>query len=258
VLGNPLIHEHIVAPLVVVNLLLSAAGGALAVSLYSWFVTGKPDAMAIGRGTAAGLVAGSAACAFVPAWAAMLVGAVAGILFLLGLYVVDRVRLDDPSASLATFVVPGVWGLLALAILADGHWGAGWNGIGAQEYMGIAGQGVSGLLLATGFQPAGSGQLYAQLTGIGALLVIGLAVPWLSFKFVRWLAWSAQRAAAKQPPPPSAESMGLPGPPQPKKGARGRSRRTSHPVVAEPLTASDSESAPPAEETDPSYNLPEA
>ncbi len=188
VLGNVLIYAQVQAPLVLVNLVLGAAGAALAVSLYSWFVASTPDGMAVGRGTVAGLVAVSAACAFVPAWAALATGVGAGLLFVLSLYVWEHwLRIDDPSGSAATFALPGLWGLLVLAVFADGHWGAGWNGVGLQEYRGIVGQGISGLILAPGFQPDGSAQLYAQLTGVGALCVVALLLPWLIFKAALWI-----------------------------------------------------------------------
>lgn len=197
VLSNPLIYEQVSAPLIVVNLLLGAAGAALFVSLYSWFVTDRPDALAIGRGTVAGLVAVSAACAFVPAWAALLIGVASGLLFLLGLYVIEHwLWLDDPSGTIPTFGLPAVWGVLAVAIFADGRWGAGWNGVGVGEYLGVPGQGVSGLLLVSGYQAAGKAQLYAQLTGLGALVVAALILPWLVWKTVLWMRALGQRVAA--------------------------------------------------------------
>ncbi len=205
VLGNVLIHNQVLTPLIVVNLLLAAAGGAMVVSLYSWFVTGKPNALAIGRGTVAGLVGVSAACAFVPAWAALLISTVAGLLLIVGLYIWDHLlRVDDPSASAPTFALPGLWGVLALAIFADGRWGAGWNGVGPQQYAGVAGQGVSGLVLAGGYQRAGLGQFYAQCTGVGALLVVALLAPWLIFRAMSWIKAVGQRGfAAKVQAPPS-------------------------------------------------------
>jgi len=204
VLGNPLIHEQVVTALVVVNLILAAAGGALIASLYSWFVTGQPDALTIGRATVAGLVAASAACAFIPAWAALLIGMMAGLLLLLGLYVWERVlRLDDPSGMLATFGLPAIWGTLAVAIFADGRWGVGWNGVGVQEYLGIPGQGISGLCLAGGYQPAGPVQLHAQLVGLGALLVVALLMPWLIFRTIAWLNAAGRRVYAGQLKPSS-------------------------------------------------------
>jgi Amt family ammonium transporter len=204
VLGNPLIQEQVAIPLIIANLALAAAGGALAVSLYSWFVTGQPDALATARGTIAGLVAVSAGCAFVPAWAAILIGAIAGVLLLLGLYLWEqKLRLDDSSGSAATFGLPGLWGILAVAIFADGHWGAGWNGVGFEEYLGIPGQGISGLILASGYQPAGGSQMQAQLVGLVALSVVTVLVPWLMFRSIVWVGATVQRARAAQVEPPS-------------------------------------------------------
>jgi len=194
-LGNVLVAEQISASLVATNTLLAAAGGAMVAFLYSWFVTGVPDALLTGRGTVAALVAISAACGLVPAWAALLIGALAGLLLLLGLYVSEQVlHLEDPNAALATFGVPGIWGLLAVAIFADGRWGAGWNGVGADEYLGVEGQGISGLILAPGYQPAGASQLQAQLVGIGALCLVACVLPWAFFRAAMWLRDAAQRA----------------------------------------------------------------
>ena len=240
-LGNVLIYEQVATPLVVVNLMLAASGGALLVSLYSWFVTGEPNALAIARGTVAGLVAESAACAFVPAWAALLIGAAAGPLLLLTLYLWEQVlRVDDASASAPAFALPGVWGILALAIFADGRWGVGWNGVGVQEYAGIAGQGVSGLILAAGYQPAGSGQLYAQLTGLGALLVVALLLPWLIFKSALWISALGRRPSptALGPVPGSAAAIeSAPGSvlPMEAPSALGEVQPTPAPTVQEAL-----------------------
>ena len=211
VLGNPLITGLVVPSLVIVNLMFAAAGGALVVSSYSWFVTGRADALSTARGTVAGLVAASSCCAFVPAWSSLVIGSVAGVLLLLGLYVWEHVlHLDDLSGSLATFGLPGIWGTLAVAIFADGHWGVGWNGVGVQQYLGIAGQGISGYLLAEGYVPAGPSQLYAQLAGIGALLVVALLVPWLGFKWAVWIQSLGRRAVARRKEalaPPLPEEM---------------------------------------------------
>jgi Amt family ammonium transporter len=195
VLCNVLLAEQVAASLVVANALLAAAGGAMVVFLYSWFVTGVPDPLATGRGTVAALVAVSAGCGFIPAWAALLIGALAGVLLLLGLYVSEQVlHLEDPNAALTTFGLPGIWGLLAVAIFADGRWGAGWNGVGVGEYLGVEGQGISGLILAPGYQPAGASQLQAQLVGIGALCLVACILPWAFFRSGMWLRDAAQRA----------------------------------------------------------------
>jgi len=166
-----------------VNVVLAASGSLLVAMLYTWFTTGRTDVLMAARGLAAGLIAISAACPFVPPWAALIIGAVAGLLLPLGIYFVEYLlQLDDPAAAIATHGVSGLWGLLALAIFGDGIYGAGWNGVGSEEYLGIAGQGVSGYLVASGFQHDFPKQLFAQLAGIATIAILAFALAWLFFK----------------------------------------------------------------------------
>jgi Amt family ammonium transporter len=245
-LGNPLMQESIVPAVVVINLFLGAAGGALLTSLYSWFVTSQPNALAIGRGTVAGLVAVSASCAFVPAWAALAIGTVAGLLFLLGLNAWEHVlRLDDPSGAIAIFGLPAIWGILSVAVFADGRWGAGWNGVGVQQYVGVAGQGVSGWLLAKGLQPAGPGQVYAQLAGLSALVIAALLLPWLIFKTVLWIHAQGQRVITA--PVPAPASVPVDGEPSTEVTAT-ESPSEEQPIPASEIPAAEPLAATPAEE----------
>lgn len=183
-LGNPLSAEFVDPAVTTLNLFLGAAAAAMIVSVYTWFVTTRPDAMAIGRGVAAGLVAAGSASPFVASWAAVVIGAVGGVLFVLSLYFWEhRVRLDDPSGLVATLGVPGIWGLLAVALAADGRWGSGWNGV----KLGATGPGVIGLFADRSSAMAGLGQFQAQMVGLGALVVAGWLLPWLFFKTLLWL-----------------------------------------------------------------------
>jgi Amt family ammonium transporter len=207
VLGNPLLGQWIQAPMVMVNLALAAAAGAGLSAAYCWFVTGEADALTMARGMVAGLVSAGAACALIPAWTALVIGGIAGLLLPLGLYLWDVVlRLDDPGAAMVTYGLPAVWGSVAVAIFADGRWGAGWNGVGVEEYLKVASQGVTGLVLAAGYQPAGAAQLYAQLAGLGALLVAALLLPWLMLRACLWIHATARpaRPAPEAPPQPSS------------------------------------------------------
>ena len=61
---------------------------------------------------------------------------------------------------------------MAWGLFADGRYGVGWNGMGATEYLGVLGQGVSGYFTDRGFQPDWPGQLYAQLIGLAAIFVL--------------------------------------------------------------------------------------
>ena len=153
--------------------------------LYMGFTTGRPDALMPARGLVAGLVAVSAAAAFVPAAAAALIGAVAGVLLCLASFVIERwLALDDAGGVIATHGVSGLWGLLAVGLLADGSYGAGWNGVGAGEYLGVLRQGVTGLFPGVGFQ-ADTTQMLAQLVGILALAIVAFGLSWLFFRVLR-------------------------------------------------------------------------
>lgn len=192
-LANPLHGSADLSPaLVAVNLVLAAGGGMLASMLYSWFATGGADVLMSARGLIAGLAAVSAACPFVPPWAALIVGAIAGLLLPLCVYLIEHIlRLDDPTAAVATHGLSGLWGLLALALFADGRYGAGWNGVGAGMYLGIEGQGVSGYFTAPNFVPDLPGQLQAQLVGLAAILIFSFALAWSVFKLIDLLrAWT--------------------------------------------------------------------
>jgi Amt family ammonium transporter len=181
VAGNPLVATDVSWGRIVLNVLLAGCGGILVSSFYVWFVRGGPDLLMVSRGLMASLVAISASCAFVPAWAALAIGSIAGLLLPLSVYLFDvRLRLDDYSCAVATHGISGLWGLIAVGAFADGSTGVGWNGVGAREYLGIDGQGVSGLLVGSGFTPDWPGQLFAQVLGILALLLVSLGLCWLA------------------------------------------------------------------------------
>ncbi len=171
------------ASVIVSNLILAAAGGALASTGYAWFVAKRANALMTARGMVAGMVAASGGCGLMPGWVALALGVIAGLLVPPMVYVIERIlRWDDRTASIATHGIPGLIGMLAVGILADGRWGAGWNGVGANEYLGVPGQGISGFVTAIGYQPGGPEQFYAQMVGVAALLVLAYGLPWLIAK----------------------------------------------------------------------------
>jgi Amt family ammonium transporter len=180
VVGSPVVGGDVSYGRILLNVLLAACSGILVSAFYVWFVRGDPDLLMISRGLVAALVAISASCAFVPAWAALTIGAVAGLLLPLSIYLFDvKLRLGDHTAAVAMHGISGLWGLIAVGVFADGSSGAGWNGVGATQYLGVDGQGVSGLLVGSGFPADWPGQLYAQVAGIVALLLLALVVSWL-------------------------------------------------------------------------------
>jgi len=116
--------------LIAANTMLASAGGTLAALLYLWEAYGKPDIAMACNGMLGGLVAITGPCAFVSPIAAVLIGVVAGLLVVWTVMVFERFfKLDDPVGAIAVHGTCGIWGALALGLLADGTYGDGWNGV---------------------------------------------------------------------------------------------------------------------------------
>jgi Amt family ammonium transporter len=97
---------------------VAAAAGALGAVATSWLVLRKPDLSMMLNGVIAALVAITAASGFVAPWAAIVIGALAGMVAVLGVLLVERVRIDDPIGAVAVHGMAGVWGTLATGIFA--------------------------------------------------------------------------------------------------------------------------------------------
>jgi Amt family ammonium transporter len=78
----------------------------------------KPDLSMMLNGVIAALVAITAASGFVAPWAGIVIGLVAGSVAVLGVLLVERVRIDDPIGAVAVHGLAGVWGTLATGIFA--------------------------------------------------------------------------------------------------------------------------------------------
>lgn len=120
--------------LIAVNTTLSATASGLTVAVVTRVRFGRPDASLIANGWIAGLVASSAAAAFLKPAAAILVGIVAGVLVLSAIDLLEsRLAIDDPGGAVSVHAVGGIWGLLAVSLLskggADGQWLAQLAGI---------------------------------------------------------------------------------------------------------------------------------
>ncbi len=138
--------------LIAVNTMLSSSAGAVTALVYVWLALRKPDLAMACNGMLGGLVAITASCAFVSPAAAVLIGLVAGILVVSTVGLLERrLRIDDPVGAVAVHGACGAWGAIALGLLADGSYGAGWNGVSGP---------VRGLFFGDG------GQLVAQLIGV--------------------------------------------------------------------------------------------
>lgn len=157
-----------------VVIMLCASGGLLGPLVYTWFVTGRSDALLAARGLVAGLVAGLAAGPFVQPGVGFLIGLLVGLTVPFLTFLIDGIlRLDDATGVVTAHGVPAIIGLVLVGIFADGVAGSGWQMTGVESYLGVSGQGVSGLLVPRGYQIDFPGQLQAQLVGVLALSLWG-------------------------------------------------------------------------------------
>lgn len=106
--------------LIAVNTTLCAAASGLTTVVVTRVRFGRPDASLSANGWVAGLVASSAAAAFMKPAAAIIVGGVAGIVVPLVADLLEfQLAIDDPGGAISVHAVGGLWGLLAVALLSD-------------------------------------------------------------------------------------------------------------------------------------------
>lgn len=128
--GNILAGTDLRIAVVAVNTMLASATGAITAMFIMWKLFGHPDPSMTANGMLAGLVAITAPCVFVNAWAAAIIGIVAGALVVGSVFLVERVlKVDDPVGAVSVHGANGLWGVISLGLFADGSYGTGWNGV---------------------------------------------------------------------------------------------------------------------------------
>ena len=99
---------------VFLNTNIAAAGGVVASLMISQLVKGKMDITMAMNGAIAGLVAITAAPSAPSAGAALLIGAVGGIIVYFSITGLDKRGIDDPVGTISAHGVVGIWGVLAV------------------------------------------------------------------------------------------------------------------------------------------------
>ncbi len=107
------------AALVTVNTTMAAGVGALAAMFFVFLRKGKWDLPATLNGSLAGLVAITASCAFVDTWAAVVLGAIAGVLVIVVADVVEALHIDDAVGAFAVHGACGIWGTLSIGFFGE-------------------------------------------------------------------------------------------------------------------------------------------
>jgi Amt family ammonium transporter len=197
--------------IIAANTMIAGMSATLSGVLYMWRRVGKPDPTMMCNSMLAGLVAITAPCAFVTPVGAFIIGAVAGVLVIIGVFFFDRVKIDDPVGAISVHGVNGLWGVLAVGLFADGSYGQGWNGVGATDYLGTTGAALKGV---TGLFYGDHTQIIAQaFEGVACIawnVGVGGAVFWLIGKLVG----SNRVAAEVEIAGLDVPEMGVPGYPE--------------------------------------------
>jgi Amt family ammonium transporter len=94
---------------------LAAAAGGVSSILTSFVVLKKPDLSMALNGLLAGLVSITAGADSVEPWAAVLMGAVGGVIVVFSILFFDKIKIDDPVGAISVHGVCGIWGTLAVA-----------------------------------------------------------------------------------------------------------------------------------------------
>ncbi len=161
--GSTLAATDLRISVIAVNTFLAGVSGAVVALYYIMTRTGKADLGMACNGCLAGLVAVTASCAYVAPWAAVVIGAIAGLLMIASVsFVENKLKIDDPVGAISVHGANGLWGLLAVGIFSDGSYG-----------------GVAGLVAGN------SGQIVSQLIAMGTVIAWALGIGLLMFAMIK-------------------------------------------------------------------------
>jgi len=126
--------------------------------IFTWIKYGKPDVSMCLNASLAGLVAITAPCDVTDAFGAIAIGAVAGLLVVFGVWLLDHVlHIDDPVGAVAVHCMNGIWGTLAVGLFAT-------DAAPGYSIMNARGETLTGLFYGGGFE-----LLKLQITGFAAV-----------------------------------------------------------------------------------------
>ena len=122
--------------------------------IYTWVKNGKPDVSMCLNASLAGLVGITAGCDALDALGAIVVGVVSGILVVAVVEFLDlKLHIDDPVGAVGVHMANGIWGTLAVGLLANPAAPAGLEGLfytGNARLLGVQALGIAAVLVWTG------------------------------------------------------------------------------------------------------------
>ena len=140
--GSVLSADPGATSLVLVTTSIAAASGGLSAFLVSLFKYKEYDLSMFLNGVLGGLVGITAGADVMSVTDSIVIGFIAGALIVLGVALIDKLKLDDPVGAIAVHLICGIWGTLAVGLFGDL---AGWSQLGYQA-IGVVSIGVTCLI----------------------------------------------------------------------------------------------------------------
>lgn len=142
--------------------------------VFTWMKFGKPDVSMCLNASLAGLVAITAPCDVTDAFGAIVIGAVAGLLVVFGVWLLDyKLRIDDPVGAVAVHMMNGIWGTVSVGFFAT-------NTAPGYSIADASGTELTGLFYGGGFKLLG-----LQLIGFAAVAVWTLVTITIVFLVIK-------------------------------------------------------------------------
>jgi Amt family ammonium transporter len=117
--GSVLSADPELTSITLVTTCLAAAAGGMVAALASTIMYKNLDLTMFLNGILGGLVGITAGADQMSPMDAILIGAVAGVLIVLAVNLIDKLKLDDPVGAIAVHLVCGIWGTLAVGLLGN-------------------------------------------------------------------------------------------------------------------------------------------
>lgn len=134
--------------------------------IFTWVKYGKPDVSMCLNASLAGLVAITAPCDVTDGLGALVIGAVAGLLVVFGVWLLDyKLHVDDPVGAVAVHMMNGIWGTVAVGLFATSS---------------APGSEIDGLFYGGGFR-----QLGLQLVGVVSVAAWAAACITVTFVVIK-------------------------------------------------------------------------
>lgn len=155
---------------------IAPAAATVVCMIFTWIKYGKPDVSMCLNASLAGLVAITAPCDVTDAFGAIVIGAVAGLLVVFGVWLLDyKLHVDDPVGAVAVHMMNGIWGTISVGFFAT-------NTAPGYSIANASGQELVGLLYGGGFELLG-----LQLIGfvsVAAWTAVTITIVFLIIKAV--------------------------------------------------------------------------